>query len=64
MVSAPCVEGDLDGDGDYDAEDARAAMVDFGIIEASSCPADINGDGEVGADDLGLLLSAWGVCVP
>ena len=48
---------------DYDQDDIRLGMEQFGISEASACPADINGDGEVGADDLGLLLSAWGVCI-
>ena len=87
MVSAPCVEGDLDGDGDYDEDDARAAMADFGITEGfpgdmdgdndadsddyaalgkqlGVCYGDLNEDGQVGAADLGILLGAWGVCVP
>ncbi len=53
------VQGDLDCDGDYDADDARLSMAEFGIIEAGACPADINGDGVVDAQDLTEVLAAW-----
>lgn len=56
------IAGDLDCDGDFDEEDARAAMEVFGIEEASDCEGDINGDGDVDGADLSLLLGAWGVC--
>ena len=55
------VAGDLDCDGDYDADDARLAMAEFGIIEAGACPADLNGDGEVDGQDLAVVLGAWGL---
>ena len=57
----PYVEGDLDCDGDYDAEDARLAMAEFGIIEAGACPADTNGDGAVDGQDLAAVLANWGL---
>ena len=56
---APTVTGDIDGDGDYDEDDARLAMAEFSIIEAGPCPADINGDGVVDAQDLTEVLAAW-----
>ena len=57
----PYVEGDLDCDGDYDAEDARLSMAEFGIIEAGACPADTNGDGAVDGQDLAAVLANWGL---
>ena len=56
------VPGDFDGDGDFDEDDARAAMADFGIIEASDCQGDVNGDGIVNAADLGIVIGVWGNC--
>ncbi|HAW96642.1 MAG TPA: hypothetical protein DCX60_10225, partial [Phycisphaerales bacterium] len=53
------VFGDLDCDGDYDADDIRLGMVEYGIVEAGACPADINGDGVVDAQDLTEVLAAW-----
>ena len=55
------VAGDLDCDGDYDADDARLAMAEFGIIEAGACPADLNGDSVVDGQDLAIVLGAWGL---
>ena len=54
--------GDLDCDGDYDEDDARAAMADFGITEGSDCRGDVNGDGTVNAADLGIVIGVWGNC--
>lgn len=54
--------GDLDCDGDYDEDDIRLGMANFGIQEANPCIGDLNGDGEVGPEDLALILGAWGVC--
>ena len=54
--------GDLDCDGDYDEDDARAAMADFGITEKSDCEGDVNGDGIVNAADLGIVIGVWGNC--
>ena len=53
--------GDVDCDGDYDADDARLAMAEFGIIEAGACPADLNGDSVVDGQDLAIVLGAWGL---
>ena len=53
------VFGDLDCDGDYDADDIRLGMVEYGIVEAGALPADINGDGVVDAQDLTEVLAAW-----
>ena len=53
------VFGDIDCDGDYDADDIRLGMVEYGIVEAGACPADINGDGVVDAQDLTEVLAAW-----
>ena len=59
------VFGDLDCDGDYDADDIRLGMAEFGIVEIGACAADINGDGVVDGMDLGAVLAAWGLpCVP
>ncbi len=55
------VAGDLDCDGDYDADDARLAMAEFGIIEAGACPADTNGDDSVDGQDLAAVLANWGL---
>ena len=55
------VFGDLDCDGDYDADDIRLGMVEYGIVEASACPADLNADGEVDGQDLAAVLAAWGL---
>ena len=59
-----CVPGDFDGDGDFDEDDVRAGMDVFGITEASACLADLNGDGQVDGGDMGLLIAAWGPCLP
>ena len=58
------VFGDLDCDGDYDIDDIRLGMTNFGIEEAEedTCPADVDGNGEVGFPDLLEIISAWGPC--
>ncbi|MEC8735115.1 MAG: hypothetical protein VXX86_09080 [Planctomycetota bacterium] len=53
--------GDVDCDGDSDAEDARVLMAQFGIAEAGACRADTNGDGVVDGMDLGAVLANWGL---
>ena len=53
--------GDVDCDGDFDAEDARASMAIFGIVEAGACRADTNGDGVVDGMDLSAVLANWGL---
>ena len=53
------VAGDFDGDGDLDAEDYSAIGEKLGV-----CTSDINGDGIVDGADMGLLIAAWGYCLP
>ena len=51
--------GDVNGDGNVDLADRETLNQTLGL-----CAADINGDGEVNGADIGILLGAWGVCVP
>jgi hypothetical protein len=59
VVTTPCVPGDFDGDGDFDEDDYVAMGAKLGV-----CPGDFNGNGIVDAADLGMLLGAWGPCLP
>lgn len=52
-----CAQGDLDCDGNVDAEDLAVLLGAWG---SSDCAADINDDGVVNAIDLGILLGSWG----
>ena len=54
------VNGDVDCDGDYDQDDALAAMEDFGIT--GGVPGDLDGDGDVDPVDWELLGDELGVC--
>ena len=58
------VFGDLDCDGDYDIDDIRLGMTNFGIEEAEedTCPADVDGDGSIGFSDVLIILNDWGAC--
>ena len=58
------VFGDLDCDGDYDIDDIRLGMTNFGIEEAEedTCPADVDGDGSIGFSDVLVILNDWGAC--
>ena len=58
------VFGDLDCDGDYDIDDIRLGMTNFGIEEAeeATCPADVDGDGSIGFSDVLIILNDWGAC--
>ena len=58
------VFGDLDCDGDYDIDDIRLGMANFGIEEAEedTCPADVDGDGSIGFSDVLIILNDWGAC--
>ena len=59
----PETTGDLDGDGDYDADDARIAMANFGIIEGSeSVPGDFDGDDDLDSEDYLLIVDQLGIC--
>ena len=49
----------FDGDGDYDEDDARAAMADFGITEGT--PGDMDGDDDVDAADFVAVRDQVGV---
>ncbi len=51
---------DLDCDGDYDEDDIRLAMADFGITEGT--PGDADGDGDVDLDDRTAVNDALGLC--
>ena len=53
------IAGDLDGDGDYDEDDARIAMADFGITEGT--PGDMDGDDDADVADFALLRNQIGV---
>ncbi len=58
------VFGDLDCDGDYDIDDIRLGMTNFGIEEAeeNTCPADVDGDESIGFSDVLIILNDWGAC--
>ena len=63
LLEAPCVVGDINFDGDYNEDDARAAMADFGITEGNDPVAgDADGDGDVDADDRTAVNDALGLC--
>ncbi|MDG2132615.1 MAG: hypothetical protein P8J88_03920 [Phycisphaerales bacterium] len=53
------IPGDLDDDGDYDEDDARIAMADFGITEGT--PGDMDGDDDADVADFALLRNQIGV---
>ena len=53
------VNGDVDCDGDYDEDDVRAGMSDFGINEGT--PGDMDGDNDVDAIDFIMVRSLVGV---
>ena len=55
------VNGDVDCDGDYDIDDAIAAMADFDLGQ-DDCPADVDGDGRIGFSDVLIILNDWGAC--
>ncbi|RPG09010.1 MAG: hypothetical protein CBB84_005275 [Phycisphaera sp. TMED24] len=62
-VAESVVEGDRDCDGDYDADDVRLAMKEFGIDPVEdTCPADVDGDGSIGFSDVLVILNDWGAC--
>jgi parallel beta-helix repeat protein/predicted outer membrane repeat protein len=56
------VNGDVDCDGDYDIDDAYAAMANFGIDEAGECAGDTDGNGVVDIEDLLNMMGSWGAC--
>ena len=59
LLEARCVLGDINFDGDYDEDDARAAMADFGITEGT--PGDMDGDDDVDAADFVAVRDRIGV---
>ncbi|MDA7660033.1 right-handed parallel beta-helix repeat-containing protein [bacterium] len=54
-----CVVGDINFDGDYDEDDIRLGMADFGITECT--PGDMDGDDDADAADFALLRNQIGV---
>ena len=60
-VPETTVFGDLDCDGDYDEDDARTAMAQYGITEGFS-PGDADADGDVDLDDREALNALLGTC--
>ena len=55
------VNGDVDCDGDFDEDDALAAVNLFGL-DNDDCPADVDGDGSIGFSDVLIILNDWGAC--
>ena len=55
------VNGDVDCDGDFDEDDALAAVKLFGL-DNDDCPADVDGDGSIGFSDVLIILNDWGAC--
>ena len=55
------VNGDVDCDGDFDEDDALAAVKLFGL-DKDECPADVDGDGSIGFSDVLIILNDWGAC--
>ena len=55
------VNGDVDCDGDFDEDDALAAVKLFGL-DNDECPADVDGDGTIGFSDVLIILNDWGAC--
>ena len=53
------IAGDLDDDGDYDEDDVRLGMADFGITEGT--PGDMDGDDDVDAADFVAVRTQVGV---
>jgi hypothetical protein len=53
----PCIPGDVDCDGQVNANDLGALLGAWGTANPA---ADFNGDGVVGADDLSVVLANWG----
>jgi len=52
--------GDLDFDGQVDADDLASLLGSWGTC--ASCQADLNDDGTVDSADLAILLGNWGMC--
>lgn len=58
---SPEISGDLNGDGNVDAEDLFLLLAAWGVCaDPEQCPADLNDDGAVDAEDLFILLANWG----
>jgi len=61
LLRSAALAGDIDSDGDVDADDlARLCEVWLGSGDSSDLEADLNADGIVDARDLALLAATWG----
>jgi hypothetical protein len=53
------VPGDVNGDGDVDADDLVEVILAWGPCPPPPCPADLDDNGVVDADDLVLVILNW-----
>jgi hypothetical protein len=61
VLLTPIIEGDVNADGQVDADDLVAVILAWGACPAppAPCPADINTSGAVDADDLVMVILNW-----
>jgi hypothetical protein len=57
-----CCLGDLDGNGQTEAEDLCAVLFAWGPATKATQALDLDGDGQVGATDLAVVIGGWGPC--
>ncbi|MBL9148553.1 MAG: hypothetical protein JNM94_07655 [Phycisphaerae bacterium] len=60
VVPTVTCTGDLDTDGDVDADDLAVLLGGWGACPG--CPGDLNDSGAVNGQDITLLLAVWGPC--
>jgi hypothetical protein len=59
-ITPPTCSGDTDADGDVDADDLTAVILQWG--NTCPCTGDVDADNDVDADDLTLVILNWGDC--